>query len=57
MRWAHDERLRKPSRLPSPGTLGVLVAGLLLLTIPTGASFAWLNYLSARYRLFRWDRP
>jgi hypothetical protein len=42
---------------PSPGTLEVLVAGLLLLTIPTGASLAWLNYLSARYRLFRWDRP
>jgi hypothetical protein len=42
---------------PSPGTLEVLVAGLLLLTMTTGASLAWLTYLSGRYRLFRWDRP
>lgn len=40
---------------PSPGTLEVLVAGLLLLTMTTGASLAWLLYLSARYRLFRWE--
>ncbi len=40
-----------------PGTLEVLVAGLLLLTMTTGASLAWLIYLLARYRLFRWDRP
>jgi hypothetical protein len=42
---------------PSPGTLEVLVAGLLLLTMTTGASLAWLTYLSARHRLFRWDKP
>ena len=42
---------------PSPDTLEVLVAGLLLLMITTGASLAWMIYLSARYRLFRWDKP
>jgi len=42
---------------PSLGAVEVLVAGLFLLTIATGASVAWLIYVSARYRLFRWDRP
>jgi hypothetical protein len=42
---------------PSPGTLEVLVAWLLLLMLTNGSSLAWMIYLSVRYRLFRWDRP
>jgi len=44
-------------RQPSPLTLVIIVVGISLLTVPTGASVAWLIYLSARYRLFRWDKP
>lgn len=47
------------SLLPRPSTpmLFLLVALIFVLLFLTGASLAWLIFLSARYRLFRWDKP
>jgi hypothetical protein len=47
------------SLLPSPSIamLGIVVAVIVALTLPTTAAAVWLFALAARYRLFRWDKP